>query len=71
MKVITKTIYYFEKEDKEKLWDFIKQQGITMSVFIKNCNISRTYFYDMIKGKENATERVIESMKKNGFDPLQ
>lgn len=57
----------FTKKDKLAFQYWLLENGLTIRKFAQNCGVSHQYISDVICGKINTTEKIIETFKRNGY----
>lgn len=67
MRVIHKTYYHFELQDKKCFELFIKNNQLSLRAFAKKCGISPSYLYDIVSGNRTASDKIIKTFNENGF----
>lgn len=68
MRVEIVTLFLFEKKDYIYITKQIKQKGVKVTDFIKQCGVSRSYFHDMLSGARPCHVKTIEMLRKLGID---
>lgn len=67
MRLVNKTYYYFEKEDKVRFEIFLMDRHLKMEDFAKKCSISISLLSLIINGRRAITKKNIDKFKKLGF----
>lgn len=66
MKIVNKVSYFFDKCDRELLYDYLRVQGIDLKELAEKLDISISYLYMIIQGHRPMTSELRRKMNEIG-----
>ena len=68
MKEKNKSYLYFDEKDRKRFRMWLIQEGLDQDDIAKRLNISASYFCLILSGKRALTDKVIDGLRKLGYN---
>lgn len=67
MRIENKVYYYFEEQERNDFFNYLKKSDLNMTTFAEKCGISLSLLSLILGGKRAITKNVIKEFEKIGF----